>query len=264
LHLDWRSIPTGQFERIWRAIAFEGPPAITAPLALNFHSDSVLKIQIEGLKAIHTILKTHSDFEFRIPIDFGRLMRHSDIRFKFVIMDLFFVQRGLLTPALTFFTNVMVKEHPSVKVHFLQVVADSPFVASLAKEIRYFVSDLLADRQWRNRLTVVELFDIFTLAGEFVSFGFQALEDEAFLVRKAAAGFLGRVFAAEAELPTIVAGLADERTFRKRQAAVWILREIHRGASSELREQAEEMLKALKGDAVAIVASAASEALSGG
>jgi hypothetical protein len=191
-------------------------------------------------------------------------MRNPDLRFKFVIIDLFFVQRALVAPALAFFSNVIVKEHPSVKLHFLKTVADSPFVRSLAKEIRLFVGELLADRVWRTRLAVAQLFDRFTEAGEFASFGFRALEDDAFLVRKAAAAFLGRVFARDGELPAVVVALAGETTFRKRQAAVWILREIHRGGrSSEVREKAGERLRALEGDAVGIVAAAASEALAG-
>jgi hypothetical protein len=248
-----------------RAVARAGPPELTAPIALAFQNDPVFEVQLVGLRALHAILKSHPDFEFPVPLDFGRLLRNSDPRFKSAIVDCFFVQRAFPTAALNHFSNIILKEQASVKLRFLGAAAESRVAGSLAKEFLRIVSDLCADPAWRTRLAAVELFeriDCFTAGTELVGFALRALEDEAFAVRRAAAIYLGRAFASGPDVPAALAALAAGGTFRKRQAAVWILLEMRtRGCSDGLRERAAAELTALAGDPVAIVAAAASEGL---
>jgi HEAT repeat protein len=191
------------------------------------------------------------------------LLRTPDVRFKFAVVDCFFVQRAIPPTALGQFAGIVLKEHASVKLRFIRAAADSGFGELLAKEILRRVGDLCVERAWRTRHEAIGLFgDIarFTEGAPLAALALRALDDDVFTVRKAAAVFLGRVFATGAEVPAPVAALATDPGFRKRQAAVWILVEMHNGGTSgDLRERAATALATLTADPVAIVSAAASE-----
>jgi HEAT repeat protein len=138
----------------------------------------------------------------------------------------------------------------------------------VSKAVTEIVNQLGKDQKWRIRLGVVQqLLPIAeklkndAVSAEFTTFCTRMLDDEAFPVRNAAIAHLARTFAGASAIPELVNTLAQTESFRKRQNAVGILREMHPIAAAPVKGLIVAELERMRGDGVSNVSFAAGQAL---
>jgi hypothetical protein len=176
-----------------RAIAATGPPALTAPLALSLIDDAVFEVALCAIRALTSILRTHPEFEFPLPLDFSRLMRTRDLT------------RDSQNDA-----HVFCKHHPQGAP-----VRQAPLPAGgLRFAVRAGAAERDCAHRGRTRAALVFLFPTIAAfapsAGALlIGLALRGLDDEAFAVRHDAAASLARLWGAE--IPCELVALAGGR-----------------------------------------------------
>jgi HEAT repeat protein len=147
------------------------------------------------------------------------------------------------------------KEEPEVQLHFLaHAVArkSSSLIGMIAGQLVPIINRLAASELWRTRLGIVELLtDLVALAGnamfkgEFSDLCQRLITDESWDVREAAVRQLinlDDMRFIDGKLPITILELGKSGTFRKRQAALLLMKHLSQkgiGASEKLLLKAE-------------------------
>jgi hypothetical protein len=236
-----------------------------APIAVEFVRDDVCEVKLFGLRSITKILTENPNFTVRFPFSFNRLMNESPIPFRISLIDFFFVQKQVRPCA---FVSRVLKDEKEVKLHFLEAVSRSTAISKFGREVLQLASELSCDRQWRIRFGVASLLLPIFWATHGVSQDFEKiatamLDDEAFPVRSKAIEFLGVALGSTATaIPEFVINLGSTESFRKRQSAVGLFRELFKAThSANLKGEILKQLAKFRNDPVVNVAYVAGLAL---
>lgn len=247
--------------------------AKAASLCERLSKDGVWQVVLCALRSLTQILTANKDFAFALesPDELLRLIRCDRNPLKLVVIDCFFAQHNLEAASVSQLLTAVTREPSVVKLHFLEEITKHKEFASVVSEhVTRLVYELSGEQAWRVRLGVVQvlkgLADVLGqpgVANDFKDLCVRMLDDEAFLVKKAAIQHLSDVYLREGdEIPSLVGVLKKDNSFRKRQAAIGILQFMKEGTQSEaLKQKIDAELKELANDPINNVAYVAKEVL---
>lgn len=228
-------------------------------------SDRVWQVKLCALRALTDLLNSKADLEFNDSLSvlsmLSSLIQTKQYPLKIAVIDCFFAISNYcngevpLDKLQQFTDHLVLLEKPNIKLHFIELIAnsnDKKMLALVKSNIGAVVEALSKDEQWRVRLGVVnnlhKLFEMLpdvSHKNEFYKVCLRLSDDEAFPVRMAAIQYLAIYFVSEGnEIPSFVQEMKVKDSFRKRQIALQIMNEMMK--LTEDKAFKEELLSQMK------------------
>jgi HEAT repeat protein len=241
-------------------------------IATQLAEDNLWQVNLCALKSITKIISKNavkdSDLYPRILEALIRLLSYPQTSLKNVVIDTFLAIYSLKAlnqeKVVSFVNDIITKQPPNTRLHFINALSSGKYSTILAivhDNLQKVVVSLMRSDQWRVRLGIVNalstLSDDPELRKSFSDLCLQALGDEAAPVREAAAEELAKFFIANPDgklLPEYFADLKQSQTFRKRQAALILLKNIAKSSTTEEKEKIVDEMKAFENDPCNVVA----------
>lgn len=247
--------------------------------------DSVWQVILCALKSLTIILKrtngelqTH-DFLAKILETFMRILPYQQLSLKNAVIDAFiaiFQSTNLENDKVSLFvSNVITRQPQTAKLHFIDAVTSANLkqvIVMMRDNLYNLVVSLLSSDQWRIRLGIINAINaIASLNGEqelkksFSDLCFQTLDDKATPVRIAAAEEFTKFFIeakSDKLYPDCFVQLKMSDSFRKRQSALTLLKDIAKFSTKENKAKIVEEMKYFENDACENVVNLAKDLIS--
>lgn len=219
--------------------------------SITLANDKVWQVKLCALRSMAYIIKKIKDVNNRsteILNIFKDVIKYPQVSLKNAVIDAFLALFKKLTknsnestPNLKdlndFITSSIVNQPPQSKLHFLEKIVASSHPQRILVQIKPILYDMVKslteNDQWRIRLGAVEILKQLEIDEEqnaqFSALCLQLIKDESAPVREASAKQYALFILSSnfnGKLPKAVNELAKSDTFRKRQAAILIMKVI--------------------------------------